>query len=75
MALDKVDHKAMSIALQRLGVHRYYIDIIMDLYTIRGTNAEQAQLPEARMSVKPPSIHHGYARSCPFCSMMSIRGY
>ena len=33
MAFDKVDHRSMAIALQRLGVHCRYVDIIVDLYT------------------------------------------
>ena len=48
MALDKVDHKAMSIALQRLGVHRHYIDIITDLYSIRGITGNKLQLPRGK---------------------------
>ena len=33
MAFDKVDHRSMAIALQRLGVHCQYVDIIIYLYT------------------------------------------
>ena len=32
-AFDKLDHASMIIALQRLGVHQHYLDIIQDIYT------------------------------------------
>ena len=31
-AFDKLDHSSMIIALQRLGVHQHYLDIIQDIY-------------------------------------------
>ena len=33
MAFDKVDRESMFIALERLGVHRQYVDVIRDLYS------------------------------------------
>ena len=30
MAFDKVDHKAMIVALERLGVHRHYVELIQN---------------------------------------------
>ena len=32
MAFDKEDHESMCIAIERLGVHRHYIQVIRDLY-------------------------------------------
>ena len=32
-AFDKLDHSSMLIALQRLGVHQHYLDIVQDIYT------------------------------------------
>ena len=33
MAFDKVDRESIFIALERLGVHRQYVDVIRDLYS------------------------------------------
>ena len=46
MAFDKVDHKAMAIELERLGVHRQYVDIVVDMYndptfTVKGMHGEE----------------------------------
>ena len=32
-AFDKVDHSSMLTALQRLGVHPHYVEVVKDLYT------------------------------------------
>ena len=32
-AFDKIDHRALLIALKRFGIHRHYLDIITDIYT------------------------------------------
>ena len=50
MAFDKVNHQAMYIALERLGVHCHYINIIQDLYTDQTfqVNGFQGQTAPAR---------------------------
>ena len=32
-AFDKIDHRALLIALKRIGIHQHYLDIITDIYT------------------------------------------
>ena len=60
MAFDKVNHQAMHIAPERLGVDRHYIDIIEDLYTDQTFQVKgfQGQTTQA----KP---HTGVRQGCP----------
>ena len=70
MAFDKMDHRSMAIALQRLGVHRQYVDIIGDLYTdqtftVKGfqngsiTHGCTAHWHPTRLPAQPVSVYFG----------------
>ena len=67
MAFDKVDHDSMIIALERLGVHRQYVDIIRDLYTnqtfyTRGPFGDTAKA----------TPHTGIRQGCPLSPYLFI---
>ena len=67
MAFDKVNHQAMHIALERLGVDRHYIDMIEDLYTDQTFQVKgfQGQTTQA----KP---HTGIRPGCPLSPYLFI---
>ena len=60
MALDKVDHRSMAIALQRLGVHCQYVDVIGDLYTDQTFTVKGFQ--NGSITATP---HTGIRQGCP----------
>ena len=67
MAFDKVDHDSMIIALERLGVHRQYVDIIRDFYTnqtfyTRGPFGDTAKA----------TPHTGIRQGCPLSPYLFI---
>ena len=67
MAFDKVDHESMLISLERLGVHRQYVDIIRDLYTQQSfyTKGPFGDLHKA-------TPHTGIRQGCPLSPYLFI---
>ena len=60
MAFDKVDHRSMALALQRLRVHRHYVDAIGDLYTDQTFTVKGFQ--NGSITATP---HTGIRQGCP----------
>ena len=57
MAFDKVDHRSMLIAFERLGVHRHYVELIQHLYedqtfAVKGYNGKETKAHRIQASVK-----------------------
>ena len=67
MAFDKVDHRAMLIVLQRLGVYRHYVEPAKSFcqdqtFTVRGYNGEEVT----------PRPHTGIRHGCPLSPYLFI---
>ena len=75
MAFDKVDHESMCIAIERLGVHRHYIEIIKDLY--EGQSFTTLGMQGSKDTATP---HTGIRQGCPlspyfFIMVMTVLMY
>ena len=67
MAFDKIDHESMLIALERLGVHRHYVDIVSDLYTAQVFHT-RGRLGEVKQAIP----HTGSRQGCPLSPYLFI---
>ena len=70
MAFGKVDHVSMCIAIERLGIHRHFVEIIKDLYSGQSFNTLGMQ-----GSQETATPHTGIRQGCPLTHARSASEY